>query len=169
MHHKRITSALFAAIMVAALSAPAQEADEGSVEINWEALRVLEEKVAPGATPQLIGPMVSPAAPPPKEQSATALIFVGTGERLTEESWSILKTMTESLTQKPVKIELEAYGGTPDDDLETAQRIAFRRGVALRRYFLERGIPDNFIRLDVKGLAEADAPPHRIDLFLATE
>ena len=134
-----------------------------------EALQVIREKAAPVTPPPPVLSAINPPSLLPKIEPSAALFFIGTGVRLTDDSWLVLQSITESLVERPIMIGLEAYGGTPGNDVEKARRIALRRGLAVRRHFLEQGIPDALILLHVEGIAETDTPGHRIDLFLATE
>lgn len=163
-----IAGAVLIGMILAILPARAQDTDDNAAEIHMEAL-VVRQKAAPVTPPPAVLSAINPPSLLPKVEPNATLFFVGTGERLTDDSWLVLQSMTESLTERPVRIALQAYGGTPGTDVADARRIALRRGVAVRRYFLEQGIAEARIMLRVKGIAQTDTPGHRIDLFLATE
>lgn len=164
-----ITGIMLIGLVLALLPARAQDADDKAAIIHMEALQVVREKAAPVTPPPPVLSAINPPSLLPKVEPNAALFFVGTSERLTDDSWLVLQSMAESLTERPVRIALQAYGGTPGTDVADARRIALRRGVAVRRYFLEQGMAEARIMLHVEGIAQTDTPGHRIDLFLATE
>jgi outer membrane protein OmpA-like peptidoglycan-associated protein len=65
------------------------------------------------------------------------------------------------------RVMLEAFGGARGDKSHEAHRIALRRGLAVRRYLIARGVPSSWIDILAVGGAKA-GPLNRVDVMLAS-
>ena len=66
------------------------------------------------------------------------------------------------------RILLRAFGGTRGDDSTEAHRVALRRGLAIRRYLIARGVSSSLIDVTAVGGATDGGPLDRVDLVLSS-
>jgi outer membrane protein OmpA-like peptidoglycan-associated protein len=66
------------------------------------------------------------------------------------------------------RILLRAFGGGAGDDSREAHRMALRRGLAVRRYLIARGVSSSLIDVTAVGGARDGGPLDRVDVVAST-
>jgi len=79
-----------------------------------------------------------------------------------------LDQLARQLCTAQQRILLRAFGGMAGDDSHEAHRTALRRGLAIRRYLIARGVSSNLIDVTAVGGATDGGPLNRVDLVLSS-
>ena len=86
---------------------------------------------------------------------------------LDSSALSKLDVLAQRIGNNGERVMLEAFGGARGDTSHEAHRIALRRGLAIRRYLIAKGVPSN--RIDILAVGGAKAGPlNRVDVMLAS-
>jgi outer membrane protein OmpA-like peptidoglycan-associated protein len=117
-----------------------------------------------------------PAAPKPKADPHAGLtkkgevLFSGTDIAPQTDSADTLKSLAgelnSALDSGAVRVELEAFAGTPGDKSSDTRRLSLRRALAIRQMLIDKGVPAS--RIDVKALGGIDdhGDAERVDVYL---
>jgi hypothetical protein len=117
-----------------------------------------------------------PAPPKPKADPHAGLtkkgevLFSGTDIAPQTDSADTLKSLAgelnSALDSGAVRVELEAFAGTPGDKSSDTRRLSLRRALAIRQMLIDKGVPAN--RIDVKALGGIDdhGDAERVDVYL---
>jgi outer membrane protein OmpA-like peptidoglycan-associated protein len=117
-----------------------------------------------------------PAPPKPKADPHAGLtkkgevLFSGTDIAPQGDSADTLKSLAgelnSALDSGAVRVELEAFAGTPGDKSSDTRRLSLRRALAIRQMLIDKGVPAN--RIDVKALGgiEDHGDAERVDVYL---
>lgn len=79
-------------------------------------------------------------------------------------SLSQLDRLAHEIGMQPQRILLRAFGGVRGDDSHEAHLVALRRGLAIRRYLIERGVSSSLIDVTAVGGATDGGPLDRVDV-----
>jgi outer membrane protein OmpA-like peptidoglycan-associated protein len=117
-----------------------------------------------------------PAQPKPKADPHAGLtkkgevLFSGTDIAPQNDSADTLKSLAgelnSALDSGAVRVELDAFAGTPGDKSSDTRRLSLRRALAIRQMLIDKGVPAN--RIDVKALGGTDdhGSAERVDVYL---
>ena len=74
--------------------------------------------------------------------------------------------LNAALEAGAVRVQLEAYGGTPGDKSSDARRLSLKRALAVRQLLIDDGVPSS--RIDVRAMGGVDdkGPVDRVDVFV---
>jgi outer membrane protein OmpA-like peptidoglycan-associated protein len=73
--------------------------------------------------------------------------------------------LNTALGNASARIELEAFGGKPNDRSSEARRLSLKRALIVRQLLIDEGVPSD--RIDVRAMGGAnDGSPDRVDIFL---
>jgi outer membrane protein OmpA-like peptidoglycan-associated protein len=123
-------------------------------------------------------------SPPPKPATKTASLepadsknmskrssipFAPGAEEPAPEVLDTVKTVSGDLNtalgNASARIELEAFGGKPNDRSSEARRLSLKRALIVRQLLIDEGVPSD--RIDVRAMGGAnDGSPDRVDIFL---
>lgn len=109
----------------------------------------------PSAPPEPVAPVASAEAP----QDATVAFAPGSAE-IGAGLAAQLEPIAAQLAGSRSQVRIDAYGGTGAAD---PQRLALRRGLALRSFLIARGVPAANIEMRAR-LAGGDGDPDRAEL-----
>jgi outer membrane protein OmpA-like peptidoglycan-associated protein len=79
-------------------------------------------------------------------------------------SLSQLDRLARKIGVEQQRILLRAFGGVRGDDSHQAHLVALRRGLAIRRYLIERGVSSSLIDVTAVGGATDGGPLDRVDV-----
>jgi len=82
-----------------------------------------------------------------------------------KSSISALNELASRVGQSQTRILLRAFGGAAGDSSHEAHKMALRRGLAVRKYLMARGVPSMFIDVTAMGGATDGGPPDRVDVL----
>jgi outer membrane protein OmpA-like peptidoglycan-associated protein len=69
------------------------------------------------------------------------------------------------LSNGSARVELEAFGGKPNDKSSDARRISLKRALIVRQLLIDEGVPSE--RIDVRAMGGAsEGSPDRVDIFV---
>ncbi len=78
---------------------------------------------------------------------------------------SVSTELNSALSNGSARIELEAFGGKPNDKSSDARRISLKRALIVRQLLIDEGVPSE--RIDVRAMGGAsEGSPDRVDIFL---
>lgn len=78
---------------------------------------------------------------------------------------SVSAELNSALSNGSARIELEAFGGKPNDKSSEARRISLKRALIVRQLLIDEGVPSE--RIDVRAMGGAsEGSPDRVDIFL---
>lgn len=104
---------------------------------------------APGRRIHILFP---PGAPEPAPGAAASLK-------------SVAVILNSSLQSGSNRVQLEAYGGKPNDTSSDARRLSLRRALAVRQLLIDAGLPSD--RIDVHAMGGASTgSADRVDIFV---
>jgi len=134
---------------------------------------------------------VARAEPPPARPSAAAppvaaarnaltdsmelskrnsILFAPGAEEPPASALDAVRALTASLTAAlwsgTAHIQLEAFGGKPNDKSSDARRLSLKRALIIRQLLIDDGIPSERIVVRAMGGA-SDGAPDRVDIFVA--
>lgn len=79
-------------------------------------------------------------------------------------SLSQLDRLAQQIGTQQQRILLRAFGGMRGDDSHEAHLVALKRGLAIRRYLIERGVSSSLIDVTAVGGATDGGPLDRVDV-----
>jgi outer membrane protein OmpA-like peptidoglycan-associated protein len=75
--------------------------------------------------------------------------------------------LNDALSNGSARVELEAFGGKPNDKSSDARRISLKRALIVRQLLIDEGVPSE--RIDVRAMGGAsEGAPDRVDIFVRT-
>jgi hypothetical protein len=80
-------------------------------------------------------------------------------------SISALNELASRIGASQSRVLLRAFGGEAGDRSNEAHRAALRRGLAVRKYLMARGVPSICIDVTAMGGATDGGPPDRVDVL----
>jgi outer membrane protein OmpA-like peptidoglycan-associated protein len=80
-------------------------------------------------------------------------------------SISALNELASRIGHSQTRVLLRAFGGAAGDSSHEAHKVALRRGLAVRKYLMARGVPSMFIDVTAMGGATDGGPPDRVDVL----
>lgn len=82
-----------------------------------------------------------------------------------KSSIAALNELASRIGQSQTRILLRAFGGARGDQSHEAHKLALRRGLAVRKYLMARGVPSMFIDVTAMGGATDGGPADRVDVL----
>jgi len=79
---------------------------------------------------------------------------------------ALTASLTAALWSGTAHVQLEAFGGKPNDKSSDARRLSLKRALIVRQLLIDDGIPSEKIVVRAMGGASAGAPD-RVDIFVA--
>jgi len=133
-----------------------------------------------------MGAAVAPPPPPPPAAKPTktaslepadtknmtkrsSIPFSPGAEEPAPEVLDTVKTVStelnSALSNGSARVELEAFGGKPNDKSSDARRISLKRALIVRQLLIDEGVPSE--RIDVRAMGGAsEGSPDRVDIFV---
>lgn len=133
---------------------------------------------------QLNAPAATPAPPQKPTRTAsiapadsknlnrrTSIPFPPGAEEPAPEVLDTVKTVSaqlnSALSNGSARVDLQAFGGKPNDKSSDARRISLKRALIVRQLLIDEGVPSE--RIDVHAMGGAsEGSPDRVDIFLRT-
>jgi len=81
------------------------------------------------------------------------------------KSFAQLDQLARRIGNSQTRVLLRAFGGNAGDNSHEAHRVALRRGLAVRKYLMARGVPSICIDVNAMGGATDGGPLDRVDVM----
>lgn len=107
-----------------------------------------------------------PGAGGAASQRAAELVFERDGSLLSEEASAILEDLADRALKSGTRVQILAYAGEVNDRSSASRRLALRRGLAVRTYLNELGIPKTRMSVHPIGGVGDTGPLDRVDILL---
>lgn len=128
---------------------------------------------APAAAPPPLAKQTKTASAEPADtrglSKRSSIPFPPGAEEPAPEVLDTVKTVStelnSALSNGSARVELEAFGGKPNDKSSDARRISLKRALIVRQLLIDEGVPSE--RIDVRAMGGAsEGSPDRVDIFL---
>jgi outer membrane protein OmpA-like peptidoglycan-associated protein len=96
------------------------------------------------------------------------VVFKNNGSELPDLDYSALAELdrlAREFSNAQQRILLRAFAGTAGDESHEAHRVALKRGLAVRRYLISRGVSSKLIDVTAVGGATDGGPLNRVDVM----
>ncbi|NWG45115.1 MAG: hypothetical protein HXY25_01030 [Alphaproteobacteria bacterium] len=95
------------------------------------------------------------------------LVFERGGSLIGEGELALLDQVAERVLKSGTQLEIFAYAGDVNDRTSTAKRLALRRGLAVRTYLVDQGVPKTRMSVNPIGGVSDTGPLDRVDILLS--
>lgn len=96
------------------------------------------------------------------------VLFENDGNLIDEKAASELRRVAKRVLKKGAHVQIVAFAGEINDRTSRARRMALKRGLAVRAYLLERGVPRTRMSIHPMGGVSDAGPLDRVDLVFST-
>lgn len=107
-------------------------------------------------------------AMPADRGQTVEVLFENDGNLIDEKAASALRGVAKRVLQKGAHVQIVAFAGDINDRSSRARRMALKRGLAVRAYLLERGVPRTRMSIHPMGGVSDAGPLDRVDLVFST-